>query len=175
MLKKAQKKEIVKKLQKKFRDNKLAVFCSFEGIAVDKQRKLKKEFKKNNGEMFVMKRRLLQKALSEEKINFPEITGSVMIGLMKDEIMPAKIAYTFFKSELISKKEKMDFIGGVLREGEGYNILHKTDLIEFAGLSSKEDLLAKAVGAIAAPVSNFLSVLQGNIKGLIYVLTKAKT
>lgn len=175
MLTKAQKKQIVKNLQEKLKNNKLAVFCSFEGIAVDKQRKLKKEFKNNSGEMLVIKRRLLQKALSEEKIDFPEITGSVTVGLMKDEILPAKIAYNFFKSELISKKEKMDFIGGVLREKERYSVLDKADLIEFAGLSSKGNLLAKAVGAIAAPISNFASVLQGNIKGLLYVLTQIKT
>lgn len=66
MLTKDQKKEIVKSLRGKFKKNKLAVFCNFEGISVEKQRELKKQFKENKGEIFVVKRRLLSRALSEE-------------------------------------------------------------------------------------------------------------
>jgi large subunit ribosomal protein L10 len=34
--------------------------------------------------------------------------------------------------------------------------------------------LGKLVGSIASPISGFLNVLQGNIKGLIYILSAIK-
>ena len=41
-------------------------------------------------------------------------------------------------------------------------------------LPSKQELLARLVGSVKAPISGFVSVLQGNIKGLLYILSKAK-
>ena len=98
MLKKAQKRELVKEIEKKLRENKLAVFCNFEGLSMEKQRELKKQLKNEaRADVFVVKRRLLQKALSEEKIDFPEISGSVIAIFSNDEILPAKIIFNFKK------------------------------------------------------------------------------
>ena len=37
---------------------------------------------------------------------------------------------------------------------------------------TNEELLAELVGSVSAPVSGFVNVLQGNIKGLLNVLSK---
>ena len=56
------------------------------------------------------------------------------------------------------------------------NQMLNTDQIkELALLPSKEQLIAQFVGTLAAPMQGLVSVLQGNIKGLITVLSKAKT
>ena len=41
---------------------------------------------------------------------------------------------------------------------------------EIASLPSKEELLGRLVGSIASPMSGFLTVMQGNIKGLVVAL-----
>ena len=39
-----------------------------------------------------------------------------------------------------------------------------------AMLPSREQLLAKVVGSISAPISGFVNVLAGNLRGLVSVL-----
>ena len=39
-----------------------------------------------------------------------------------------------------------------------------------ASLPSREELLAKLVGSMQAPISGLVNVLQGNIRNMVYVL-----
>jgi len=43
-----------------------------------------------------------------------------------------------------------------------------------AKIASREELLARLIGSIQAPISGFNNVLHGNIKGLINVLSSIK-
>jgi len=98
-----------------------------------------------------------------------------MVAFGKDEVSPAKVIYQFSK-KLNSKKEKLDFVGGVIKkEKNEYLVLSKEDLIEIASLPSREELLARFASSISAPLLNFISVLQGNIKGLIYIISQRKS
>jgi len=169
MLTKEEKRQFVKELIKKIKRNKLVVFCNFERISSGRQRELKKEFQKMGGEIFVAKRRLLQKALEKESIQFPEITGPTIIGLTPEEILPAKILKFFPK-----KKEKLEFIGGILKEEGRYTVLAKEELKELAILPTKEELLSNITRVLQAPIYNFYSVLNGNIKKLGYILANIR-
>jgi large subunit ribosomal protein L10 len=44
------------------------------------------------------------------------------------------------------------------------------EVMALAKLPSKQELLAKLVGTINAPVSGFVNVLAGNIRGFVQVL-----
>ena len=44
----------------------------------------------------------------------------------------------------------------------------------FAALPSRDELLARMVGSINAPVSGFVNVLAGNLRGLVQVLNSIK-
>ena len=169
MLTKEQKKEFVKNLRAKIKKNKLAVFCNFERISSPRQQELKKEFQKIGGEIFVAKRRLLEKALSKENIQFPEIIGPTLIGLAPDDILPAKTLKSFPQ-----KKEKIEFIGGILKENHIYTILTKEDLKELALLPTKGELLSNFVRVLQSPIYNFYSILNGNIKKLGYILANIR-
>ena len=48
------------------------------------------------------------------------------------------------------------------------------DMVKLAQLPSKKQLLGMLVGTINAPVSNFVSVLHGNLRGLVYALSAIK-
>jgi len=65
----------------------------------------------------------------------------------------------------------LKILGGFLEN----KFVEAEKIIELAKLPTREELLARLVGSISAPISNFINVLEANIKGLIYVLTKAKT
>ena len=169
MLTKEEKKKFVKRLREKIKRNKLAVFCSFDRVSSERQRELKKGFEKIGGEIFVVKRRLLQRALTEEEIQFSEILGPVMIALASDEILPAKIIKKFPQ-----KKERLDFIGGISREDREYSILNKTDLEELAILPTREEILANSVGTLRAPILNLYFVLKGNIQKFNYILANIR-
>lgn len=166
MLTKEQKKEVVKNLREKLRKNKLAVFCNFEKISVSRQRNLKAKFEEIKGEVFVVKRRLLKRALDEEKIDFPEIFGPIMMGISQDEILPARILKSFPE-----KKEKIDLIGGILKENKKYTILNKKEIEEIAKLPTREEILVKFIRVLQAPISNIYFVLNGNMQKLSYILT----
>ena len=169
MLVRKQKEELVKKIKEKIKNSELIVFCNFESLPVEKQTELKNKYKKAGGEIFVAKRRLIQRALSENKIDFPEIKGSVMVGIANHEILPAKIVFDLKKK----KPEKIEFIGGLVNENGKYTILKKEEVEEIAKLLSREELLAKFIGVLKAPISRLEYVLTGNLQKLIYVLSEA--
>ena len=88
-----------------------------------------------------------------------------MFGL-EDPILPLKSLYNFAKEH-----ESLKFIAGIFDNA----LLDKEEVLALAQLPSKEELLAKLVGSLASPLSGLLNTFQGNIKGLITVLAKAKT
>jgi large subunit ribosomal protein L10 len=57
-------------------------------------------------------------------------------------------------------------LGGVL----GTEIMDAKQAKALAKVPSKEELLAKLVGTLNAPVSGFVNVLAGNLRGLVQVL-----
>jgi len=60
----------------------------------------------------------------------------------------------------------VSFLGGIL-EGK---FLSKEEVLALAKLPSKQELYAKVVGSLNAPISGFVNVLAGNIRGLVNVL-----
>ena len=62
--------------------------------------------------------------------------------------------------------ENLKIVGGIL----GKSVLSSQEVMALSKLPSKEELLAKFVGTINAPVSGFVNVLAGNLRGLVNVL-----
>jgi large subunit ribosomal protein L10 len=175
MLTKEEKKQVVKNLREKLKENKLAVFCNFEGLSSGEQRELKRKFKESEGELSVVKRRLLQKALMEEKLDFPEIIGPVMIGFSKDEILPAKIIFSFKKGLKAGRRApKLEFIGGIANEKQGYRILTKEELEELAKLPNKEEILISLLNTLKAPILKLDYIFKGNFQKLMYIFANIR-
>ncbi len=76
----------------------------------------------------------------------------------------AKVVSSFDKKELVS------FLGGFY-EGK---VLTAQEARYIAELPSREELLSQLVRSLASPATSFVQVLQGNIRGLLTVLSKAK-
>jgi large subunit ribosomal protein L10 len=81
-----------------------------------------------------------------------------------DEVAPAKILVDF------AKGKEMKIYGGLL-EGK---FITAAKVKELAGLPSKLELIALTVRTIQAPISGFVNVLAGNLRGLVNVLKAVK-
>ena len=83
----------------------------------------------------------------------------------EDEVSAAKII-----SKLGKDNENLKMLGGVL-EGKA---MDQAEITALSKLPSKDELLAKVVGSLKAPISGFVNVLGGNLRGLVYTLKAIK-
>jgi len=168
-LNKSQKKKIIDDLKEKIEKQKIFFFVNLKGLKVKDLSDLKKRLKKADSQLKVSKKTLLNLALKEKKIEIDakKLEGEIAsIFGFKDEILPAKTAFQF---SLVNKNLKIlgGYFDGKFRGAE--------EMITFAQLPTKDELLGRLVGSISAPVSNFVYVLNANIKGLMQVLKQIKT
>jgi large subunit ribosomal protein L10 len=166
---KKQKEVIVKDLAEKLGKIKAAVFADYTGMSVAKLTELRRKLREKNVEVKVAKKTLIDIAAKKagmEKINTKEMAGQVAVIMgYDDEVAPAKTIYEFDK-----KGEQIKFLGGILEN----NFIDAQGVLSLAKLPTKQELLAKAVGSIAAPLSGMVNVLQGNLRGLVQVLSQIK-
>jgi large subunit ribosomal protein L10 len=163
-----QKEEIVRELADYFRRMKAAVFTSIGGYTMADADKLREKGREQGVTSFVAKKTLLERALKEAGIeaDMAKMEGSLLTSVgFEDEVSAAKIIAAFAKD-----REAIKMVGGVL-EGK---LVDAKAVKTLATLPSKEELLAKLVGSLNAPVFGFVNVLAGNLRGLVTVLGAIK-
>ena len=169
MLTKQQKIELVKGLSEKIKASKSAVFVDYKGLKVKDSTDLKKSLRKAGVEYVVVRKTLLDIALKNagiEGASIKALDGQIALSLSNtDEISGAKIIDTFSKTN-----ENVKMLGGVL----GLQVMNADEVKALAKIPSKEELLAKLVSTLNAPVSGFVNVLAGNLRGLVQVLNAIK-
>lgn len=170
MITKDQKKEIVKDLVDKFNKQKAIVFFDYTGLKVNQFQELRSKLREEGIDCQVIKKTLIDLALNEAKLKIPEkikeIPGQIAIVLgYEDEVIPAKILNDFAKDN-----KEVKIIAGLI---EG-SYMENEAIISLAQLPSKQELLAKIVGSISAPVYGLHNVLQGNLRKLVFVLSNIK-
>lgn len=83
-----------------------------------------------------------------------------------DEVGPARIVKTVGK-----EVKTITILSGVV-DGK---FMQKAQVMALADLPSKQDMRAQLVGTLNAPVSGFVNVLAGNLRGLLNVLNAVAT
>jgi len=164
MLTKDQKKKIVKDLTEQVKKSKSVVFVDYKGISVKDLTSLKQELRKEGITFKVTRKTLFDIALKEAgmDVSTKKMEGQVAMSMSDaDEVTPAKIIAKFAKGN-----DKLKILGGVL----GVKSMTAEEVKALAKLPSKEELLARLVGTINAPVSGFVNVLAGNLRGLVQSL-----
>jgi large subunit ribosomal protein L10 len=161
---KEQKKKIIKDMVSKIKEAKSVVFSDFKGVKVKDLTELKKELRKEEIDFKVSKKTLINLAFKEAgiEVNTKAMEGQVAVSISsKDEVAPAKIISNFSK-----KNENLKILGGVLEK----KVMNIEEVKSLAKLPGKEELLAKLVGTLQAPISGFVNVCAGNIRGLVQVI-----
>lgn len=166
-LTKDQKKEKLKEIKDKLDRQKSIVFVTVDGLKTKDVLDLRKKLKEGDSEISVVKKTLMKIALKEKNISVEEdLEGELaLIFGFKDEISPAKIANQFSK-----ENKSFKISGGILEN----SFIERDKVIALAEIPPKEILYSKVVYTVSAPISGFLNVLQGNMRGLIQVLSSIK-
>jgi len=166
---KLQKQEILRTLEKKIKKAKSIVFTEFNSLGVKDNEELRNNLREADSEYTVAKKTLLDIAFKEEKIENLDIKSfkgkiAAVFGY-EDEVAPAKIVDEF-QNKNEENKEKVKLVAGILEN----KFLNTAEVTALAKLPSKEELYAKIVGSLNAPISGFVNVMAGNIRGLVNVL-----
>lgn len=163
---KQQKRDILQALSAKLERSKSVIFAKFDKLSVSENNDLRQKLKDESNEYYVIKKTLLQRALDKQKIEGVDVKAfdgrvAAVFGY-EDEVSPAKVVADFKKSH----EEQIGFVGGILEK----KFLDANAVDRLSKLPSKEELYAKVVGSLNAPVSGFVNVLAGNLRGLVTVL-----
>ncbi len=161
---KKQKKEVLEKIVDKINKAKAVVFVGYDRVKIVDQDKLRKALKKENGELLVTKKTLLNLALKELKIKNTETLDlkkevAIVFGY-KDEVASARIV-----AQIARSAANLKIKGGILEHQ-----LVAIEKIKFlSNLPSKEILQANLLAGLQGSLSGLVNVLQGNLRGLVYV------
>lgn len=144
------------------------VLTNYHGLSAQQMENLRQAVQEAGGNYSVAKNTLLELAL-EKKQNFAGPTA--VLFALQDEILPIKALVEFAK-----QNELPTIKSGYL----GVKELTAQEVLKLAQLPSREDLLAKTVGQIAAPLRGLIGVLKGNLQQFVYAMaaitgTKAKS
>jgi large subunit ribosomal protein L10 len=163
-LRKDAKKELVTQLHGDLGDSQAVFVTDYIGLNVETITKLRKNVKSAGGTFTVVKNTLLRRAAQDtpaDAINDLFI-GPTAIAMVKgDPLGVAKALVDFAKDN-----EALEVQGGVL----GTQVLDLNRIQALAKLPSKEVLLAKMLGSMNAPITNFVGVLAAIPRQLVYVL-----
>ena len=162
-----QKQQEVEILAEKLNSAMAGVLVDYKGISVANDTKLRRELRQADVEYMVVKNSLLRRAA--EKAGLEELTG-VMVGTTAlaisktDAVAAAKILSKYAEDSKGAYSVKAGFVEGKAIDANGVNALAK--------LPSREELVAQVLRGFNAPISGFVNVLNGNIRGLVIALNQ---
>ena len=162
----AVKESSVARLTDNLRQGKGIVFADFTGLLVKELQEMRRELRKAGIYYEVVKRTLLKRGLTDagfKEVSVDKLAGSISVAVSPDdEVTPAKTIVGFTK-----KFDKLKVLGGILE----HNYVDEAKVKALAQLPGKQELLGQVVGSLTAPLTGLVNVLQGNLRGLIQVLT----
>ncbi len=158
------KKLVVEEIKEKIQGAKSVVFVKFQGLTVAQDTELRREFRKNNVEYKVLKNTLVRRAFNELGVtDFDEdLNGPTSVAFGADETGAAKVIAEAVKKYENKVEIKSAYVDGGKVDVAGVNAL--------ASMPSKEELIAKMLGSLQAPISNFVGVLSAMPRSLVIAL-----
>ncbi len=158
------KKVVVEDIKEKIQSAKSVVFVKFNGLTVAEDTELRREFRKNNVEYKVLKNTLIRRAFNDMGItDFDEdLNGPTSVAFGPDETGASKVIMAAVKKFENKVSVKSAFVDGGRVDVNGVK--------ELASMPSKEELVAKMLGSLQAPISNFVGVLSAMPRSLVIAL-----
>lgn len=159
-----QKKAAVAELAEKLKSACAGVIVDYKGISAADDTKLRKELREADVEYLVVKNTLLSRAAQIAGIDGLDefFQGTTAIAISKtDYVAAARITCKFAEGKNFYKV-KAGFIDG--------RVSSEAEVKELSKLPSKEELVAKALYGLNAPITGLVTVLNGTIKGLVVAL-----
>ena len=154
------KKGVVAEIAEKLQKSASCVVVDYKGLKVEEVTELRNKFREAGIDYKVYKNTLVRRAAAEvgNMAQFDDVnlvgTNAIAFGY-EDPVAPAKIVNDFAKTH--PKLElKMGFV-----EGEFYDA---ENIKKLAEIPSRDELIAKLLGSLKAPVSNFVYLVDAIAK-----------
>lgn len=171
-MRKEQKIELVKSITAEIKESAGVIITNYKGLTFDQMDEIRRSFKEAGNDYRVIKNTLLKKALNADnitEIDYTLVEPTAIVVVKEDFAAAAKLAKKYAKDAAMSK---FFVIKGGYFDGMA---LDQSGIEKLADLPSREELLAKALGSMNAPITNFVSVLANIPRGLVQVLNALKT
>lgn len=170
-MRKEQKIELVNSVAAEIKDAEGIIVTNYKGLTFIQMDEIRRSFKESGNDYRVIKNTLLRKALNSQSISDLDNTlvePTALVIVKKDFAAAAKLAKKYTNDAAISKffAIKGGFFDSMVLDQEAVK--------RIADLPSREELLAKALGSMNAPITNFVSVLANIPRGLVNVLNALK-
>lgn len=159
-----EKKKVVSELAEMMKKATAGVLVDYKGINVSDDTKLRAELRKAGVSYSVKKNSLIKFALKDAGLAGLDdyLKGTTAIAVSENDLVaPAKII-----SEFAEKNPNFTVKAGFI-EGK---VVDANEIKVIAKLPPKEVLVAKVLGGLNAPISGFVNVLNGNMRGLVVAL-----
>lgn len=144
------------------------VFLDFKGMTVEHVTKLRSEFRKAGVEYKVVKNTLVKHALKDAPYN--QKLGDVLVGMTgiawsyEDPSAAAKVVKTFKKDPA---GDKLQIKAGLI---EGSILDAKAVEDQLATMPGKNELRAKLLATLQAPLQQFVALLAAPPQNFVYLL-----
>ena len=163
------KQAVVAQLKEQLESAKGVVLTSYKGLTVAQDTELRRELREAGVSYHVVKNTMLRIAAKEAGIEGIEehLEGTTAFAFStEDAVAPAKVICGFIKKNKLEDAEVLTVKVGMV-EGK---VIGVDEFKALAALPSREELIAKLLGSMNAPISNTVNVLQGVIRNAVYVL-----
>lgn len=158
------KKVLVEEITEKIKAAKSVVLVDYNKLTVAEVSELRNKCKKAGCEYKVYKNTLVRKALNE--LGFDQfdadLNGPTAVTFGSDETAAAKVMVAASKDYDGKITLKSAFVDNAYVDKNGVKAL--------ATMPSKEELVAKMLGSMQAPLANFAGVLSNLLGGIVRVL-----
>ena len=163
------KQAVVAQLKEQLESAKGVVLTSYKGLTVAQDTELRRELREAGVSYHVVKNTMLRIAAKEAGIEGIEehLEGTTAFAFStEDAVAPAKVICGFIKKNKLEDAEVLTVKVGMVE----CKVIGVDEVKALAALPSREELIAKLLGSMNAPISNTVNVLQGVIRNAVYVL-----
>ena len=159
-----QKKALVADLSEKLKNSCTGVIVDYKGISVADDTKLRKELREAGVTYAVVKNTLLGLAAKEAGIEGVDevLSGTTAIALSESDYVAAARILSKYAEDHENFNLKLGFLDG--------KVIPVSEVEALAKLPSREEMVAKALGGLNAPITGFVGVLNANLRGLVCAL-----
>lgn len=166
MLTRQEKQTLLDEVASQAKDAKALVFSDYKGTTVADLSAIRGELRKSGSRFRVLKKTILDLALKQAgmDVDARSLEGQIGVAFGTDEVVAAKTLSDFVKK---NKDASFSIVGGAL-EGKS---LSAEEVKALAKLPTKDELRAKVVGTLQAPIAGFARTLSGTYGGFVRVLS----
>ena len=161
---KQKKQETIEELKEMLSRSQVVIVSDYRGLTAARMSQLRNKLRPLNSKVLVAKNTLVLKSLEELGLPQPEelLQGPTALSIIFGEMaQPVRAVLDFTREADVFKVR-----GGIM----GDRVVSLREVQMLPQLPAAEVLRAQALGGVVSPISGFIGVLDGAIRGLLYVL-----